>query len=422
MSNYAFEAIDASGALSSGTLEVTDQMEALRRIREMGLFPTNVRPATVRPSRLRIVRRHKTISVPRWLPGQRVKPMAIAVFTRQLATLVDVGIPLLRGLRLLQEQEENPALKRVIGDLATTIETGEPLSVALAAHPRIFDPLYVNMVKAGETGGVLELVLKRQADLMEKGLKIRGKIQAGMFYPVAVLLVAMAIMTLLLMFVIPRFQEVFQGLLPGGQMPAFTVAVLRISEVFRSHFLTVAMTMAALFVVFKLSICTKAGRYWFDRCKLNLPIFGKFFRKVALSRFSRTLGTLLSSGVPILQALNLGRETAGNVIVGDMIGRIHDNVEEGGTVAEPLKAAHIFPAMVGGMVDVGEQSGALPDMLSKIADTADEDVDNAVTSLTSLLEPVMIVFLALIVGSIVIAMFMPLAKLMMNADTFGGGN
>jgi type IV pilus assembly protein PilC len=412
MSNYSFEAIDASGLRSCGTLEVTDQNEALRRIREMGLFPTNVRPAAMLPSRLRTIPRRKAVSLPRWFPGQRVKPVAVAVFTRQLATLVDVGIPLLRGLRLLQEQEANPVLKRVIANMAMAIETGEPLSVALSAHPHVFDPLYVNMVKAGETGGVLELVLRRQADLMEKAMKIRGKIKAALFYPVAVLLVAVAIMTLLLVFVIPRFQEVFQGLLPGGQMPGFTLAVLRVSEAFRVHFFMVAVMALALFIVFKLCVHTRAGRRCYDQAKLILPVIGKFSRKVALSRFSRTLGTLLGSGVPILQALNLGRETAGNVIVGDMISRIHSNVEQGGTVTEPLKAAHIFPPMISGMVDVGEQSGALPDMLLKIA----------VTSLTSLLEPVMIVFLAVVVGSIVIAMFLPLIRIMGGTDLGGGGN
>jgi type IV pilus assembly protein PilC len=213
-------------------------------------------------------------------------------------------------------------------------------------------------------------------------------------------------------FVIPRFQAVFDGLMNGAQMPAFTLAVLKISDVFKSHFLVVGLVLVVLFVAFQFCIRTRPGRRWFDGFKLRLPVVGRVAQKVSLSRFARTLGTLLGSGVPILQALSIGKETAGNVVVGEMISRIHDNVKEGGTVAEPLKASRIFPAMVGGMVEVGEQTGALPDMLLKIADVSDEEVDNAVTAMTSLLEPVMIILLAVIVGSIVVAMFLPLIILM----------
>jgi type IV pilus assembly protein PilC len=345
----------------------------------------------------------------------------LAVFTRQLATLVDVGMPLLRGLRLLQEQEENRTLRRVITEVAKTVETGGTLSEALAAHPQVFSRLYVNMVKAGETGGILELVLRRQADFMEKALKIKGKIKAAMFYPMAVLGVAVGIITLLLVFIIPRFQAVFDGLLNGRPLPAFTLAVMKISDMFKNNFLTVGMVLIALFVACQFLIRSRTGRGWFDRFKLVVPVLGKVSRKVALSRFARTLGTLLGSGVPILQALTIGKETAGNVVVGGMISRIHDNVKEGGTLAEPLKASRIFPAMIGGMVDVGEQTGALPDMLVKIADTSDEEVDNAVTAMTSLLEPVMIIFLAVVVGSIVVAMFLPLIAIMEDPGFGGGG-
>jgi type IV pilus assembly protein PilC len=212
----------------------------------------------------------------------------------------------------------------------------------------------------------------------------------------------------MMVFIVPRFQAVFEGLLNGRPMPAFTTLVLNISEAFRSHYLTVGMGLLALVVVVKILVRTRGGRRLFDHFKLNAPVVGKVFRKVALSRFARTLGTLLGSGVPILQALTIVKETAGNVVVGSMISKIHDSVKEGGTVTVPLKESRIFPAMVSGMVDVGEQAGALPDMLMRIADTCDEEVDNAVNAMTSLLEPVMIVFLAVIVGSIVIAMFLPI--------------
>ena len=421
MSNYLYEAVDAGGLRSQGALDVMDQNEALRRIREMGLFPTTVKQAMPARPRLQPLAARETFQVPRWMTECRIKPATLAVFTRQLATLVDVGMPLLRGLHLLQEQEENRALKRVITEVARNIESGGTLSEALAAHPKVFSRLYVNMVKAGETGGILELVLRRQAEFMEKALKIKGKVKAAMFYPMAVMGVAAGILTLLLVFIIPRFQTVFDGLLNGKQMPAFTLAVLNISNVFKSHFLSVGLALLALVIAFQFCIRTRLGRRWFDRFKLAAPVLGKVSKKVALSRFTRTFGTLLGSGVPVLQALTIVKETAGNVVVGDMISQIHDSVKEGGTLAEPLKASRIFPAMIGGMVDVGEQTGALPDMLLKIADTCDEQVDNAVTAMTSLLEPAMIIFLAVVVGSIVVAMFLPLISIIQDPNIGGGG-
>ena len=425
MSSYSYEAVDAGGLKIQGALDVTDQGEALKRIKEMGLFPTKVAQAT--PFRRRSGRTWAVRQMPQLrvrLPAGKIKPAVLTVFTRQLATLVEVGMPLLRGLRILQEQAENRALKRVITDMAAAIEGGSTLSEALAAHPRVFNPLYVNMVKAGEIGGVLEVVLRRQAEFMEKALKIKGKIKAAMFYPVAVLVVASAIITLLLVFVIPRFQAIFDGLLGGQPMPPFTVLVLKISDGFRSHFPAVGMVVLAVAVVLRMLVATRRGRRWFDHCKLILPVVGTICRKVVLSRFARTFGTLLGSGVPILQALTIVKETAGNLVVGGVISQIHDSVKEGGTIAVPLKESRIFPAMVSGMVDVGEQSGALPDMLMKIADTCDEEVDNAVSAMTSLLEPVMIIFLAIVVGSIVIAMFLPIIAIIeggMDRGGVGGG-
>jgi type IV pilus assembly protein PilC len=421
MSNYLYEAVDASGLRNKGSLDVLDQTEALRRIKEMGLFPTWVRLATTAPVRSKSAPARKRSQLSLHMNIGRIKPATLTVFTRQLATLVDVGMPLLRGLRLLQEQEENRAMKNVIAEIARTVEGGGTMSEALAQHPKVFSRLYVNMVRAGEAGGILEQVLRRQAEFMEKAARIKGKIKAAMFYPAAVMLVAAGIITLLLTFVIPRFQLVFDGLLNGKPMPAFTLLVIHISEVFKSHILAVGVVALFAVAAFQFLIHTQTGRWWFDGFKLIMPIAGKVARKVSLARFSRTLGTLLSSGVPILQALSIVRETSGNVVVGNMISKVHDNVKEGGTLADPFKASRIFPAMVGGMVDVGEQTGALPDMLMKIADTSDEEVDNAVTAMTSLLEPVMIIFLAVIVGSIVIAMFLPIFKIMEDLTGDGGG-
>jgi type IV pilus assembly protein PilC len=419
MSNYLYEAVDAGGLKSKGSLDVIDQNEALRRIKEMGLFPTLVRPTLPLPARTRPEAGRKRHGSPILFGG--VKPAALTVFTRQLATLVGVGMPLLRGLRLLHEQADNAVLKHVISEIAQNVENGGTMSEALAAQPKVFSPLYVNMVRAGELGGVLEEVLRRQADFMEKALKIKGKIKAAMFYPAAVMFVAAAILTLLLVYVIPKFQSVFEGLLPGKSMPAFTLAVLHISKTFKDHFLLVAAAVVGLFLGFQWFIHTRTGRRWWDHFKLIMPVVGQVCRKLSLARFTRTLGTLLGSGVPILQALNIVKETAGNVVVSGMISRIHDNVKEGGTLADPFRAAAIFPPMIGGMVDVGEQTGALPDMLMKIADTSDEEVDNSVTAMTSLLEPVMIIFLAVVVGSIVIAMFLPLITIISDPGLTEGG-
>jgi type IV pilus assembly protein PilC len=424
MTNFLYEAVDAGGIRSKGSLAVMTQSEALRRIKEMGLFPLFVRQeAPAGPRRIPAAARSRSRSVMNIRIGAaRIKPAALAVFTRQLATLVDVGMPLLRGLRLLQEQEPNREMKRIIGEVANTVETGGSMSEALSAHPKVFGKLYVNMVRAGEAGGILEQTLKRQAEFMEKALRIKSKVKSAMFYPAAVMVVAVGIIILLVTFVIPRFQQVFAGLVPDGKMPAFTLLVINISEVIRSHLLIAGVVLLVLFAAFKFLIHTRPGRWWFDGFKLALPITGNVTRKVSLARFTRTLGTLLGSGVPILQALTIVRETAGNVIVGNMISRIHDNVKEGGSLADPFKASKIFPAMVGGMVDVGEQTGALPDMLIRIAETSDEEVDNAVSAMTSLLEPVMIIFLAVVVGSIVIAMFLPIFKVLDVLTGNGTGN
>jgi len=424
MASYCYEAVDASGLKSQGTLDVLDQSEALKRIKEMGLFPTKViqaMPFRRRPKRT-------ALAVPRLLQMQipllrgKIKPATLTVFTRQLATLIDVGMPLMRGLRILQEQTENRALKQVIVDLAAAIEGGSSLSEALAMHPKVFDPLYVSMVKAGELGGVLEVTLRRQAEFMEKSLKIRRRIKAAMYYPMAVITAAAGILTLMMVFIIPRFQAVFEGLLNGKPMPPFTVLVLTISDVFRHHYLTVGLIGIALGLALRILVRTRLGRPLFDRMKLGMPVIGRVVRKAALARFSRTLGTLLGSGVPVLPALSIVRETAGNLVVGGVIAKIHANVKEGGTIAAPLQDSRIFPAMVAGMVDVGEQTGALPDMLIRIADSGDEEVDNSVNALTSLLEPVMIIFLAAVVGSIVIAMFLPIIGILPGNNPNDAGN
>jgi type IV pilus assembly protein PilC len=353
--------------------------------------------------------------------GGKVKPKVLTTFTRQLATLVDAGLPLLRGLRVLEKQERSPVLKRILGELAVSIEGGSTFSEALAQHPKVFNKLFVNMVKAGELGGVLEVVLKRLAEFSEKAQKIKGKVKAAMFYPTAVMIVAVGIMILLMCFVVPKFKDVFAGM--GVKMPEFTLLVMAISDIIKNNILATMGGVVVVVILFMLFIKTKFGRLMWDKFQLKMPAIGPVISKVAISRFTRTLGTLVSSGVPILQALIIVRETAGNVVIANAVNKVHESVKEGETITAPLEGSNVFPPMVISMVDVGEQTGALPEMLIRIADDYDEQVDNAVAAMTSLLEPIMIIFLAVIVGSIVIAMFLPLIAMITNlsGDDSGGG-
>ena len=437
MSNFSYEAVDSGGLKIEGQLEVIDQNEAIRRVKEMGLFPVRIVEAKLPKrgtrSRLRDASarqgaegkkvKSSALKVEIRIPGLsgRVKQSVLAIFTRQLATLIEAGMPLLRGLRILREQEDSPALRKILDSISDQIEGGGSLSEALAAHPKVFNGLYINMVKAGELSGALEITLRRLADFMEKAQKIRGKVKAAMFYPVSVMVVATGILTLLMLYIIPKFREVFDGF--GIQLPAFTRFVLGVSNALRGHFLWIVAGVILLWSAFVFTKRTVGGRRFFDHLKLSMPVFGPVFKKLAISRFARTLGTLLCNGVPILQALNIVKETTGNVVVSRVISSVHDSVKEGETIAVPLKASGVFPAMVAGMVDIGEQTGALPDMLMKVADNYDDQVDNAVVSMTSLLEPIMLVFLAVVVGGIVLAMFWPII-ILMNGDGIqqGGRN
>jgi len=420
MPKFNYVAMDSRGKETKGVLEVANQNEAVGRLKEMGVFPTKVVEATEKTkdkegkAKAGAKGKKKGMDLNIRIPGLsgRVKPKILTVFTRQLATLVDAGLPLLRGLRVLEKQERHPTLKQIIGELGISIEGGSTFSEALAQHPKVFNRLYVNMVKAGELGGVLEVVLARLAEFMEKAQKIKGKVIAAMFYPCAVIIVAVCILAVLMIWVVPKFKDIFKDMLPGQDLPAFTNFVLSISDAVANNFIVTFICLVLFVIGFVTFVKTRFGRRMFDKFKLNMPVLGNVISKVAISRFTRTLGTLVSSGVPILQALTIVKETAGNVIVGAAVGAVHESVKEGETITAPLEASGVFPPMVVSMVDVGEQTGALPEMLMRIADNYDEEVDNAVAAMTSLLEPIMIVFLAVIVGSIVIALFLPLIALM----------
>jgi type IV pilus assembly protein PilC len=425
MARFKYTAMDAKGVESEGVLDAESQSEAVTMIRAKGFFPTKVSVvgSGVAPKKGQEVRgaaQPAAGSVKkeiRWLRflGGRVRTKQLMVFARQLATLVDAGLPLLRGLRILLQQEKNLALREAISGMGEAVEGGSTFSEALALYPKIFDKLFVNMVRAGEAGGVLEVVLTRLADFLEKAERIRRKVRTAMIYPVVVLVAAIGILTFMLWKIIPQFAAVFQDLLGGGaQLPALTLFVIAMSDFVRYHGYLILIAFGALWVALKIWRKTDHGRFTLDKIKLKAPILGPLFLKTAVARFSRTLGTLMSAGVPVLQALNIVRDTSGNFVVERAVQGIHDSVKEGDTMTMPMEASGVFPAMVVSMVDVGEETGALPEMLSRIADNYEEEVDAAVEGLTSIIEPIMIIMLAVIVGTIVIAMFVPLIKLVVD--------
>ena len=422
MPRYSYIALDSRGQESTGLVEARSTNEAIGQLRQAGYFPTSVyeegkaggpdgktsrKAAKIpRPAATGFGRKEITL-----FQRKTIKPKILMIFTRQLATLVDAGLPLLRGLNVLAKQERDRVLKNTIGKLADGVQSGSTFSECLAQHPLIFNNLYVNMVKAGEVGGVLELVLGRLAEFQEKASKIKSKVVAAMVYPLIVMTLAVAIMGFLLVFIVPKFEQIFNDMLGDKPLPTITIFIITVSRLVQSQWLVLIAAIIALIAGYRFANRTAGGKALFDRIKLQLPLCGDVIRKTAISRFSRTLGTLVTSGVPILQALNITRETAGNAVIAGAINQVHDRVKEGESIVQPLEASGAFPPMVISMIDVGEETGQLPEMLLKIAEVYDEEVDNSVAAMTSALEPIMIVFLALIVGTIVIALFMPLISI-----------
>jgi type IV pilus assembly protein PilC len=421
MPRYAYVALDARGHESAGLVEAASTNEAIGQLRQAGYFPTNIceeakgtrtdgKTARGTAAAARATRAAASKNIV-FFQRNSVKPKTLMIFTRQLATLIDAGLPLLRGLNVLAKQERDSVLKRTINNLADSIQGGSTFSDGLAQHPRLFNDLYVNMVKAGELGGVLELVLMRLAEFQEKAQKVKNKVVAAMVYPIIVLALAMAIMAFLLVFIVPKFEAIFHDMLGDRPLPAVTLFVIGVSQLMQERWAILLGVLVAAVVGYKFAGRTRPGRAVIDRIKLHAPLFGDLIRKTAISRFSRTLGTLVTSGVPILQALLITRKTAGNTVIAGAILQVHDRIKEGESIVQPLEASGAFPPMVISMIDVGEETGQLPEMLLKIAEIYDDEVDNSVAGLTSMLEPMMIVVLALIVGTIVIALFMPLISI-----------
>lgn len=424
MVRFQYIALDAKGAQSTGVVEAVTEAEAIQQLRADGLYPTHIQEegAAGKSKAAGPKRKRKAAGKSDALKGQfgaRVKPKNMMIFTRQLATLIDSGLPLVRGLSVLEKQEPNPLLKHTINQLADNVQAGSTFSESLAQHPSIFNKLYVNMVKAGELGGVLELVLLRLAEYQEKAQKLKNKIVSAMVYPIIVMLIAVGILVFLMIFIVPKFKQMFAD--NSQELPWISKAVFGISEFCLNRPLlgipNVVFLFVAAFIIYGIIGLwgrTRAGRVVVDTMKLKMPVLGDLQRKSAVARFSRTLGTLVTSGVPILQALNITRDTAGNVVISAAIDDVHEAVKEGESIVAPLQSSGVFPSMVISMVDVGEETGQLPEMLLKVADVYDDEVDSSVAALTSILEPLMIVLLALVVGSVVFALFLPLIRMISN--------
>ncbi|MEI6712208.1 MAG: type II secretion system F family protein [Verrucomicrobiota bacterium] len=438
MAKFEYVALDARGQETRGVLDGKNSNEVVAALRKEGMFPTSVNEVgkAVAPAAAKTPTATATpaAAAKAAAPAAKGKKLTFSffekktvdgkllmIFTRQLATLIDAGLPLLRGLDVLAKQEKDPVLKRVIGDLSEAVQSGSTFSEALGQHPALFNRLYVNMVKAGELGGVLEVVLNRLAEFQEKAQKLKNKVVSAMTYPVIVLSIAILILIFLLVFIVPKFEQIFKDLLGNKPLPWLTLMVMNASRSAVANWYLLLGGAGALVFGWKTLTGSEKGKAWLDRASLKAPLFGDLMQKSSISRFSRTLGTLITSGVPILQALIITRETAGNSVIYEAVTKVHDAVKEGETIVTPLEASGVFPSMVISMVDVGEETGQLPDMLLKVADVFDDEVDNTVDALTSLLEPLMIVFLAVIVGTIVIALFMPMVELLKNMSNPNAG-
>ncbi|MHC4664752.1 MAG: type II secretion system F family protein [Planctomycetota bacterium] len=406
---FQYVALDSHGSEIKDRIEALSEKEAISKIRNMGYFPTKVR---ARGAEKKPAARAAAQARPRRGAGGKVKVKHVAQFARQLSTLQDAGLPILRSLRILQEQQKSGTFRRVIGYVADDIEGGSTLSEAMGRFPRTFNRLFVNMVAAGETGGVLDLILARVADFMEKIQKLKSRVKSAMVYPAVVITAAFTILMLLMAFVIPRFQEVLEEMVEG-ELNRVTTTVLGISNWIAYDFgwaVLIGVPIGMIFVI-RAAKQFRGGRLVVDTAKLKLPVIGQISSKIAVARWTRTLGTLISAGVPILDALNSTRETAGNEVYADMLGNVHNSIRQGDTFTNPLRQSKTVDLIVSNMVSVGEETGDLDKMLLKVADNYDEQVDVLVASLMSLLEPIMIIVLGVIVATIVLAIFLPMMQI-----------
>jgi type IV pilus assembly protein PilC len=394
MAVFVYQGRSANG-MQNGEIEASDRSAAVGELRRRAILVTKIAEK----------------SAPRvtFKFGGKVSDKEMAIFTRQFSTMIDAGLPLVQCLNILAEQSDSKTLRSVTGQVARNVEAGSTLADALRRHPRTFDDLFTNLVEVGEAGGILDVVLQRLSAYIEKAAALKRKVKAAMVYPSAIIGVAIMVVIFMLTFVIPTFAQMFKDL--GADLPLPTKVVLWLSTFVRTYILLIIAAMVGCVLALRSYYRTEGGRATIDALMLKLPIFGTLIRKVAVARFTRTLGTLVQSGVPILDGLRITARTAGNKVVEKAVLQCRAAVTEGKTLAEPLRVSGVFPPMVTQMISVGDQNGALDAMLSKIADFYDDEVDTAVSTLTSLLEPIMIVFLGVVVGGLVVAMYLPIFKL-----------
>ncbi|MFL6230871.1 MAG: type II secretion system F family protein [Pyrinomonadaceae bacterium] len=401
MPTYVFKGRNRTGEVMVGE-RVAEDRETLRQIlRREQVMLTSVKE------------KGREIALPKLGKRGKVKAKELSIFTRQFSVMIDAGLPLVQCLEILASQQENKFFQHTLTQTRQDVEEGSTLATAMARHPKVFDQLFTNMVEAGETGGILDLILQRLSTFIEKIVKLKRDVVSALIYPSAVIVIAVLVVAAIMIFVIPQFQTIFTGLLgPGQLLPLPTRIVIAISDFVAGWGgLAVAGAIAGIVVAFRFYYKTPGGRYALDGVMLKLPVFGQVLRKIGIARFSRTLSTLLSSGVPILQSLEITAKTAGNTRIEEAVMKIRSGVERGESFVDPLKATDVFPNMVAQMVGIGEQTGALDSMLSKIADFYEQEVDAAIANLLTLMEPIMIGFLGVTIGSIVIAMYMPLFTL-----------
>jgi len=421
MPTFAYEALDTAAKSKKGTIEAASSEEAIQQLKAQGMFPTSVREQKVKTagaggaSGAGTKKKKKGRGLTIAIGGVGAKKLTL--FTRQLSTLQDAGLPLLRSIQILEQQQKPGLLKSILGTVAEDVEAGSTLSDAMAKHPKAFDRLYVKMVNAGEIGGVLDVILQRLAQFMEKSQRLRRRITGAMIYPAAVIIIATLIVTGIMYFVIPRFQEIFNDF--DVQLPGLTLWLINASAWVAGTLPDQAVPGAVwillspflIFGFFKLIRLTTFGRASTDIVLVKVPVIGNLVKKTAVARFTRTLGTLISAGVPILEAILITRDTSGNYVYERALTRVHDSIREGESFAGPLRESKAVDSIVVNMIDVGEETGDLDTMLMKVADNYDEEVDVAVQSLISLLEPALVVILGVVVGTIVLALFLPLVKM-----------
>jgi type IV pilus assembly protein PilC len=410
MATYKFEAMDTSGGEVKDSIEASNEEEAQQKIRSMGYFVTRLTEVASKKKKDKGKKAEVRRKKGKVMTIGGVSTKQLVTFTRQFSTLQDAGLPVLRSLKILEGQMKPGTLKNALIDVVDDVESGSTLSEAFGKHPKCFDRLYVNMVKAGEAGGALEVILRRLAEFKEKAQSLARRIKGAMVYPCVVIFVAVAILSFIMIFIIPKFEKIFEDF--RMKLPWITEMLIATSRWFVKYWYVLPLFPVAIWLILKLIRLNRAGAYILDKIKLSIPVSGQIVEKTVVARTMRTLGTLIASGVPILEALSIVRETAMNVVFEECYQRVYESIREGETIAQPLKESRLVDDMVVNMIDVGEETGDLDSMLNKIADVYDEEVDVLVESLISLLEPIMIVILGFIVGTIVIALFMPLLALL----------